>query len=460
MLRKILRQRKALATLLLATAWGTASPLPAHDIPASVTILAFVRPEGDRLRVLVRVPLEAMRDVEFPLRGLGYLDLAQAEPALREAAILWIADYLEIYEEGKQLPAPRLAAVRISLPSDRSFSSYDSALARVTGPPLPRETELYWQQAMLDVLLEYPIASERSRFSVKPMLAHLGQRTTTVLRFLAPSGKERIFQYSGDPGLVRLDPRWHQAAATFLASGFDHILKGADHLLFLLCLVIPFRSLWTLVPIVTAFTAGHSITLIASAAGMAPNTLWFPPLVETLIAFSIVLMALENIVGPKIGRRWMVAFGFGLVHGFGFSFALRENLQFAGSHLATALLAFNLGVELGQLLVVALAIPPLAALFRWVVPERTGIVILSAIVAHTGWHWMTERGAALAQYRFAWPALDLTLLAAALRWSMLILIVIAAGWLLDALYRKLRHRIEGGIGPAAGLAEIQRAAKQ
>src|SRR6185503_7452408 len=110
--------------------------------------------------------------------------------------------------------------------------------------------------------------------------------------------------------------------------GFLHILEGIDHLLFLLCLVIPFRRLRPLAAVVTSFTAAHSITLIASAYDLAPGALWFPPLVETLIATSIVYMALENIVGgTSIQRRWIMAFGFGLVHGFGFSFALRESLQ-------------------------------------------------------------------------------------------------------------------------------------
>ena len=104
---------------------------------------------------------------------------------------------------------------------------------------------------------------------------------------------------------------------------------------------------------VTSFTVAHSVTLIASAYDWRPAALWFPPLVETLIAASIVYMALENIVGARRRRRWLITFAFGLVHGFGFSFALRETLQFAGSHLLTALLAFNLGVELGQLVVLA-----------------------------------------------------------------------------------------------------------
>ena len=114
----------------------------------------------------------------------------------------------------------------------------------------------------------------------------------------------------------------------------------------------------------TAFTVAHSITLIASAFDMAPSALWFPPLIETLIAASIVYMAIENITGAHLQRRWVVTFAFGLVHGFGFSFALRESLQFAGSHLLTSLLAFNLGVELGQVLVLVIMLPVLGWLFR------------------------------------------------------------------------------------------------
>ena len=87
-----------------------------------------------------------------------------------------------------------------------------------------------------------------------------------------------------------------------------------------------------------------------------------------------------------------MTFGFGLIHGFGFSFLLRERLQFAGDHLLTSLLAFNVGVELGQLLVLLVMIPALGLLFRYVVAERIGTILLSALVAHTAWHWATERG--------------------------------------------------------------------
>ena len=102
---------------------------------------------------------------------------------------------------------------------------------------------------------------------------------------------------------------------------------------------------------------------------------------------SIVYMALENIVGARLERRWLIAFAFGLVHGFGFSFALRDQLQFAGSHLVTSLLSFNVGVELGQILVLAVSVPALALLFRRAVPERMGTIILSVLVER-----MSRRG--------------------------------------------------------------------
>ena len=127
-----------------------------------------------------------------------------------------------------------------------------------------------------------------------------------------------------------------------------------------------------LLVVVTAFTVAHSITLIASAYNVAPDALWFPPLVETLIAASIFYMAIENIIGANIERRWVMTFAFGLVHGFGFSFLLRERLQFAGSHLLSSLLAFNVGVEFGQLLVLMVLIPALGFLFTQGGPGADG----------------------------------------------------------------------------------------
>jgi len=412
----------------------------AHDIPTDVQVSAFVKPEGDRLRLLVRVPMKALRDVDYPRRGAGLLDLARADAALSNAAGLWIADELELYEglngNEARLGAPRIAAARVSLESDRSFASYESALAHVEGERLPDKLELYWEQGLLDALLEYPIASDRAAFSIRPRLERLGMRTTIALRFLPPGGAVRAFELHGDPGLVRLDPSWLQAAYRFVETGFLHILDGTDHLLFLLCLVVPFRRLSQLVWTVTSFTVAHSITLIGSAYGLGPDRLWFPPLVETLIALSILYMAIENVLGSSVRRRWIITFAFGLVHGFAFSYALRESLQFAGSHLLLSLVSFNVGIELGQLLVLVLLVPALELLFR-AVPERAGTIIVSLLVGHTAWHWMTERLEQLR--RFPWSAPDAAQLASAVRWLMLALVLAAVAWLArGAIGRRVR----------------------
>jgi hypothetical protein len=419
-------------TLLLPTWSGEA-----HEIPADVTVQAFVKPDGGTLRMIVRVPLVSMRDYDFPVREPGYLIISDADPLIQGAAVEWIANYVQMYEGSELLARPVVAAVRIAIPGDRAFRTYDEAIANVLSAPLSDDIELPPQQAMLDVLLEWSIMSEESDFSIDSRFAQLGIRTVTVLRFLPAGGAERAFQYSGNPGLVRLDPRWHQAAWRFVVLGFDHILDGIDHLLFLFCLVVPFRSFWALVPIITSFTAGHSITLIAAALGLTPQALWFPPLIETLIALSIVYMAFENILGAKLKSRWMIAFSFGLVHGFGFSFALSEVLQFGGSHLLTSLVSFNIGVEFGQLFVLALTVPLLELLFRKVLPEVGGIVVLSALLAHTGWHWMTERGGQLLQYDFRAPIMGVGFAATVLRWLMLTLIIFGTAWLLRLGFERL-----------------------
>jgi hypothetical protein len=191
------------------------------------------------------------------------------------------------------------------------------------------------------------------------------------------------------------------------------------------------------VTIVTSFTIAHSITLIASAFNLGPDALWFPPLIETLIATSILYMALENIVGSNAGHRWMIAFGFGLVHGFGFSFALKQTMQFAGSHLLTSLLSFNVGVELGQLLVLALLVPALELLFRYGVEERVGTIILSAIVAHTAWHWMIDRADKLRQFQFEWPALTAAFMLTVVRWLIAVVVIFGLGWLIKPRIARL-----------------------
>lgn len=415
---------------------GAASWANAHEIPTDVVIHAYVVPASDRVDLLVRVPFEAMRDLDVPVRGPGYIDIPAARPLLADAAETWLVNFLTLRLDERRLDDWRLEAARLSLPSDRSFRALESARNHLAGR-LDDGTDIYRDQALMDIWLSYPAAATEAAIAIEPRFARLGLRTTTVVNFIPEEGVRRVFEFSGDPGIVPLDPRWHQAFLHFVRLGVEHILAGVDHILFLLCLIVPFRRWRPLVAIVTAFTVAHSITLVASVLGLAPRAPWFPPLIETLIAASIVYMAIENLVGTRWHRRWAIAFAFGLVHGFGFSFALGETLQFAGRHLATSLFAFNLGVELGQLLLVVIAVPVLNLAFRTARAERLGVLILSLLLAHSGWHWMTDRAAELASIGFGTLSMDAALLAGFMRLLMLALIVGIAVWVMRLLAARL-----------------------
>ena len=421
----------------------------AHSVPVDSTVRMFVKPEGQKLHLLVRMPMASIHDIDWPLqRPTAYLDLTRIDPFLRDAGTLWIADFLDVFEGSTKLAYPTVVSVRLSAEGDASFTTYDDALAHVTGPLIAQDSRMLSTQGMLDVYFDYAIQSDRARFSLHPRFDRFAIRVLTILRFQAADGSVRGFEYQGgDPGLIRLDPEWHQTAAKFAAMGFRYFVGSADHLLFLLCLVIPFRKLRDLIPIVGSFAAAHSITFVASALGMAPDVSWFPPLIVTLVAIGILYLAIDNVIGIGDGsgasardRRWKAAFAFGLAHGFAFSFPLGASLQFAGSHLVTAVVAFNAGVQAAMLLAVALLVPSLSLLFRFVATERIGSIVISALAAHVGWHWLTTRVGLLWRYQFTPPALTAAFFADVLRWLMVAVAVAGVWWLGSLVLKSTRPR--------------------
>lgn len=417
----------------------------AHEIPRHVGVRAWVAPAPDRVRLLVQIPMDAVRDVDFPLLANEALDVPRSLPYLRDAAQLWVADAIRMRDGTSALPVPRVVAVRAAVPSDRAFEGYATAFTAVQRVPLADSVRIPHGQLRLEVLLEVPLRTPVRDLVFTPSWANLGVRTTTVLTLVNADGRERAYAFEGNPGAVRLDPRWWHAAALFVQEGATHLLLGYDHLLFLLCLVLPFRRVRPLVGVVTAFTVAHSLTLVASALGFAPVVAWFPPLVEVVIAASIVTMAVGNLLRPRLERRWILAFVFGLVHGFGFSSALRDTLQFAGNHLFTSLLAFNIGVELAQIALLVMAVPLLDRLFRRV-PERASIVVASAFVAHEAWHWTKDRFADFQSYPLTMPVFDMSFAVFGIRVLMALLVLTGVLWALQALMDRLQPRsMPGGL---------------
>ena len=172
----------------------------------------------------------------------------------------------------------------------------------------------------------------------------------------------------------------------FTISGIEHIFEGYDHIMFLLALIIVGGRLSYLFKIVTAFTIAHSITLILAALEIIilPDK-W----IEAGIALSIAYVALENFWLKNTSKRWILTFIFGLVHGFGFANVLRE-VGLPTEGLITSLLAFNIGVELGQITIVAIAFP----LFLWLnrqIYHRQAVLGISTIILLFGLAWFIER---------------------------------------------------------------------
>lgn len=412
--------------LLVLACVGCALKVNAHDIPNKIDLQAFVKAERDTVEMTVRIPLVMLLNLNLPKDGRGFLALDLLEPGLRKAADA-TASEIELSLAGQPLTY-RVAQTRISLPSDESFGSHAEAKARIQGDALPASKKVFWNQGYFDAYYEYSAPPDANDLAVRLQIAPGMKNIVRMhLRFINAEGAVRAYEIGYDDGRVNLDPGWMRAAATFVRLGAAHILDGPDHLLFLLCLVVPFSlgRVWPLVGVVSAFTVGHTVTLVIAATGVLNAGPWFSPVVELLIALSIIYMAVENVVAADLRRRWLIAGLFGLIHGFGFASALQQQLQFAGTHLITSLLAFNVGVELGQLLVM-LPTPILVGLvLRGPKATRYGLILLSLIAGHTGWHWMLERWRAVR--RVEWPSWAETPMNTAM--PLLILLVVSAATL-------------------------------
>jgi len=221
---------------------------------------------------------------------------------------------------------------------------------------------------------------------------------------VAGGSRTAIFspQAANQPFELRAPSRWAQFS-DYLVEGVWHIWIGFDHILFLLSLLLPAVLLWQrtrwqavqhfreafvdVLKIVTAFTVAHSITLSLATLGFVSlPSRW----VESAIAASVVLAALNNVRPLFEGRRWMVAFCFGLIHGFGFASVLAD-LGLPQGALALALVGFNVGVELGQLAIVAMFLPLAYALRRTVFYRRVVLLGGSLLIALLAAVWFTER---------------------------------------------------------------------
>ncbi|MEP0189033.1 MAG: HupE/UreJ family protein [Erythrobacter sp.] len=232
------------------------------------------------------------------------------------------------------------------------------------------------------------------RFGLSELLGN----ADAIARMVPHTGSAQTFRLTAQSpsAIIAVAPDRWQVARDYFVIGAEHILFGWDHLLFVIALVLLVRAPWPVIKAATAFTAAHSITLVATTLGYAglPGR----P-VEAVIALSIVFLAVELAKALRDPDRmtwtrrapWLVAFAFGLIHGFGFAGAL-SNIGLPQGEVAAALVAFNVGVETGQLLVIASVLALLAITPR-IAPsvETPALRITTYAMGIVGSYWLFER---------------------------------------------------------------------
>jgi hypothetical protein len=424
-----------LIALLAVLALPRGAAANGADLPPEVVLQGFAKPEEGSLRLLIRIPLDLLASFGLPKRGPGYLDLARTDDKLKQVAAA-TARQIELREDGVPL-VPVARRARISVLSDRSFRGYSAARAHLDGPPLPAETDLFWNQGFFDAELEYPLRSSDAHLSVRMNVApELGRRLKLQLEFLAVNGPARSYVLPSGSGWIALDPRWHEAAWLFLKAGFTSPF-AIDRLAFLVCLVAPFRQFRGLLALVAVLAGLQALTLTASAEGAVVGTGWLAPLFDGSLAALILLLAIGNLAAPSLRRRWFISALVGALGGFGLGELLADASQFAGTHSFVSAVFFNLGVALGEVASLAFAF----AALRWLVDRALGlplgVLVVSAVVGHQGWHWMMDRSHEL---RHALVHATASELASVALWLLPALLLGGAAWFLP----QLRRIVEGG----------------
>ncbi len=341
--------------------------------PAPFTVNERI--EGELMH---RIDLEALRQDPG---GLGRMVAEGHRFAVDGAPLTAVVEKVRVTPALKQSP----------------FATLEEAKRSFEGPLYPEDEEAaFVGDLVVDVQLRYRSGDDADSYEVSSTLnpgLEGQEETANLLLDYYPGSDPQVFRVRGllaEP--VEVSRSYLTAALSFVVDGIRHILEGLDHVLFVLCLTIGAFTLGQLLWRVTGFSIGHTITLIAGFFGYVPSGAWFIPAVETGIALSIIYAAAIALANKPVGATVVVTVLIGLLHGLGFSFVLHEILQINAPNLWQSLLAFNVGIELGQLAIVVLVYPLLWLIARanpkWATMSRWAIALPCILIAAV---WTGER---------------------------------------------------------------------
>jgi hydrogenase/urease accessory protein HupE len=233
--------------------------------------------------------------------------------------------------------------------------------------------------AFLEAELRYPVADlnlQDLKIQVDVFTELIPQHRNLAQILVGEERHDFVFEHASSFTASSLTEGFLETFASFLKLGVEHIFTGYDHVLFLLGVLLLGKSLVELVKIVTSFTVAHTLTLGLATFSVVEPRIW---VIEASIALTIAYIGFENLVLKEIPWRWKITFLFGLIHGFGFANILRE-MNLPRSGLAASLFSFNLGVEMGQLVIVTLLYPLLllaaGSRYRERITQCVSLVIL------------------------------------------------------------------------------------
>jgi len=339
-------------------------------------------------KLLHSVDVEQLRN---STDGLALLAMQGLNLAIEGKNALTTVEALRIYKNGTQPDFATLADAKQVFQQKTVFDAF--------------EQEVFVGDTTVDVLLRYSnealVYNYALSSSLNPGLPDQDETANLILDY-SPSGTQ-VFRERGllqDPIIVSRSV--FDAVITFVKEGAIHILEGIDHVLFVICLVLGAMYIKPLLWRVTGFTVGHSITLSLGFMGFVPTAAWFVPAIETGIALSIIYVAVVALL-PLFKPDWKpeksewtvvgITVLIGLLHGLGFSFVLQNILQVTSPNIWQSLLAFNLGVELGQLFIVLLTVLIFYIISRLgdLFAKVNRALVAGACIA-ISLYWVVERG--------------------------------------------------------------------
>ena len=374
------RQRRLVILALLSALGAAAPPAAAHDFSILDVVLVF---DADgRWHADLKLDLDAL--------ALGVSPELPSEELAAQLAALEPDDFERAIERAQQT---LLRRVRLRFDGEPvrphvAFPELDGPLARPGDPPTVLGTTARLSGLVPDAATNVTFFASRAFGPVR--LTLFDQAAVAAAQSLLSPGEESAPHAIGTSGASGSAESGTLVSATrYIRLGFEHILPyGADHILFVLGLFLLDTRLRPLLWQISAFTLAHSVTLALAVLGVVALP---PRLVETLIAASIAYVAIENLLTDRLHVwRPLLVFAFGLLHGLGFAGVLGE-LGLPDDGLIVALLAFNVGVELGQLAVIVLAFACVGWLRRRDDYRRLVVIPLSALIAAIGLWWAFER---------------------------------------------------------------------